>query len=203
MVLTAIEFLGLAFFLGMIAGAVLEQLADLFGQPVALLPGKKGLMKITILPHHQHTSHAKETTMNTQEIYAIAPDKYGWRKLQSGIFVKLGDGVKLGDDVTLGDGVKLGYGVKLGGTPLAIQGTRHLATNGEEGKIQIGCMVYTLSRPEIEVAEIRTDSGLLLATVCQGDHEHQLHLLSAYLDGSVTVLPGYVKVFVFNFERRP
>ena len=58
--------------------------------------------------------------MTAQEIYAITPDERGWRKLPSGVFVKLGDGVKLGNGVTLGnyvtlgDGVKLGNGVKLG-----------------------------------------------------------------------------------------
>ena len=95
--------------------------------------------------------------MTAQEIYNIVPDKNGWRKLPSGVFVKLGDDVKLGcyvklgDDVTLGDYVKLGHcvklgdGVTLGNTPLAIQGTRHLATNGEPGKIQIGCVVYTFA----------------------------------------------------------
>ena len=101
--------------------------------------------------------------MTVQEIYAITPNQSGWRKLPSGVVVKLGNdvelgndvtlgygvelgnGVKLGNGVTLGDGVTLGNGVKLGNTPLAIQGTRHLATNGEPGKIQIGCVVYTFA----------------------------------------------------------
>ena len=137
--------------------------------------------------------------MTVQEMYDIVPDKGGWRRLPSGVFVKLGynvrrgdnvklgnrvtlgDYVRLGDNVTLGDGVRLGEGVtlgnyvrlgnymrlgegvtlgnyvtlgnrvtlgdgvELGDTPLAIQGTRHLATNGEPGKIQIGCEVYTFA----------------------------------------------------------
>ena len=107
--------------------------------------------------------------MTVQEMYDIVPDKGGWRRLPSGVFVKLGynvrrgDNVKLGNRVTLGDYVRLGDnvtlgnyvtlgnrvtlgdGVELGDTPLAIQGTRHLATNGEPGKIQIGCKVYTFA----------------------------------------------------------
>ena len=95
--------------------------------------------------------------MTVQEMYDIVPDKGGWRRLPSGVFVRLGDYVRLGDNVTLGDGVELGDNVTLGNyvtlgdgvelddTPLAIQGTRHLATNGEPGKIQIGCEVYTFA----------------------------------------------------------
>ena len=71
--------------------------------------------------------------MTVQEMYDIVPDKGGWRRLPSGVFVKLGYNVTLGNRV------------KLGNTPLAIQGTRHLATNGEPGKIQIGCKVYTFA----------------------------------------------------------
>ena len=52
--------------------------------------------------------------MTTEEIYAIALNKGGWRVLPSGDGVKLGYGVKLGDGVTLGDGVKLGNWVTLG-----------------------------------------------------------------------------------------
>lgn len=43
--------------------------------------------------------------MTAQEIYNIVPDKNGWRKLPSGVFVKLGNGVELGDRVTLGNDV--------------------------------------------------------------------------------------------------
>ena len=40
--------------------------------------------------------------MTTQEIYAITPNQSGWRKLPSGVVVKLGYGVKLGNGVKLG-----------------------------------------------------------------------------------------------------
>ena len=43
--------------------------------------------------------------MTTEEIYAIAPNKDGWRVLPSGNGVTLGDGVKLGNEVKLGNGV--------------------------------------------------------------------------------------------------
>jgi len=49
--------------------------------------------------------------MEVKDIYSIKPDQYGWRRLPSGDWVKLGDRVKLGDGVTLGDWVKLGDGV--------------------------------------------------------------------------------------------
>ena len=52
--------------------------------------------------------------MKVEEIYAITPDKNGWRVLPNGDRVKLGDWVKLGNDVTLSDGVTLGNEVKLG-----------------------------------------------------------------------------------------
>ena len=56
-------------------------------------------------------------------------------------------------------------------------------------------------RPEIEMVEIRTDDGRLLATMTPGEHEHQMRLISSHLDGSVRVIGGYPRVYVFNFER--
>ena len=53
-------------------------------------------------------------TYTAKEIYAIAPDAYGWRKLPSGNNVKLGDDVTLGNNVKLGNNVTLGCGVTLG-----------------------------------------------------------------------------------------
>ena len=44
-------------------------------------------------------------SITAQEIYATTPDNKGWRKLPSGIYVKLGDYVKLDDYVKLGDDV--------------------------------------------------------------------------------------------------
>ena len=48
--------------------------------------------------------------MTTEEIYAIKPDAFGWRRLPSGNYVILGDGVRLGNYVRLGNGVSLGDG---------------------------------------------------------------------------------------------
>jgi UDP-3-O-[3-hydroxymyristoyl] glucosamine N-acyltransferase len=58
--------------------------------------------------------------MTTQEIYAIQPDDFGWRKLPTGNFVHLGNdvhlgtGVILGNWVILGDSTCLGIGARLG-----------------------------------------------------------------------------------------
>jgi len=66
------------------------------------------------------------------DLYAITPDKDGWRVLPNGNWVKLGnevkigngvkigdsveldDRVELGNEVKIGNGVKMGYRVKLG-----------------------------------------------------------------------------------------
>jgi hypothetical protein len=69
-----------------------------------------------------------------------------------GTCVKLGDGVKLGnyvtlgDDVTLGNGVTLGNDVTLGNSPMAVQGSRHLAVHVGDHLIQIGCMTLTFAQ---------------------------------------------------------
>ena len=52
--------------------------------------------------------------MTTQEIYAILPDEYGWRKLPNGNDVHLENNVKLGKNVTLGNDVRLRNNVTLG-----------------------------------------------------------------------------------------
>ncbi len=66
--------------------------------------------------------------------------------MKLGVSVKLGYGVTLGNGVKLGDGVELGNGVKLGATPLAVQGTSHLAVNVGPGVIQIGCFTLTFDQ---------------------------------------------------------
>ena len=85
--------------------------------------------------------------MTVEEIYAIPPDGGGWRLLPSG------------------DGVKLGYGVTLDSSPLAVQGSRHLATNGESGKIQIGCHVKTFRQWQLHYAEIGKVEGYTEAEI--------------------------------------
>ena len=60
-----------------------------------------------------------------------------------GDWVKLGDGVKLGDWVTLGNRVTLGDRVTLSQSPIAVQGSRHLATHVGPSLIQVGCMAHT------------------------------------------------------------
>ena len=49
--------------------------------------------------------------MKVEDIYAISPNKDGWRALKNGTRVKLGNEVKLGDRVELGNWVELGDGV--------------------------------------------------------------------------------------------
>jgi hypothetical protein len=53
--------------------------------------------------------------------------------------------VTLGNDVTLGNGVTLGDGVKFQTSPLAVQGSKHLAVNTGPGVIQIGCITRTFN----------------------------------------------------------
>jgi hypothetical protein len=84
--------------------------------------------------------------MTTEELYAIPVNGDGWRILPNGNGVTLGDGVTLGNYVTLGNDVKLGYGVKLGFTPLAVQGSRHLAGIYEPGFLQIGCHKHPIAQ---------------------------------------------------------
>lgn len=87
--------------------------------------------------------------MTVQEIYAIPPDRDGWRVLPSG------------------NGVRLGNGVTLHSTPLAVQGTKHLATNGEPGTIQIGCLVKTFSQWKRHYKEIGQVEGYSVEQIAE------------------------------------
>ena len=59
------------------------------------------------------------------------------------------------------------------------------------------------TRPGAQVAEIRNRAGQLLATIVQGDNDHQLHLLSARLEGTKFVgsKGDPTIVFVFDFKE--
>ena len=91
--------------------------------------------------------------MTTEQIYSIPVDGKGWRVLPSGNYVKLGNGVTLGNDVTLGNGVKLAA------SPLAVQGTKHLAVNTGAGLIQIGCHTRTFAQWIADYEQVGTDEG--------------------------------------------
>ena len=103
--------------------------------------------------------------MTTEQIYSIPVDGKGWRVLPSGNYVKLGDEVKLGNYVTLGsyvtlgDYVTLGNGVTLAASPLAVQGTKHLAVNTGAGLIQIGCHTRTFAQWIADYEQVGTDEG--------------------------------------------
>ena len=70
--------------------------------------------------------------MTTEEIYAIAPNKDGWRVLPSGDWVKLGDGVKLGN------------GVKLGKTPIQVQCSPYIVYPHSPTQIGVGCVIHDI-----------------------------------------------------------
>ena len=91
--------------------------------------------------------------MTIEEIYAIPLNGAGWRVLPNGNWVKLGNGVKLGNEVKLGDEVTLTK------TPLAVQGSRHLATHAQPGILQIGCLVLPLAEWQARYAEIGKENG--------------------------------------------
>ena len=76
--------------------------------------------------------------MTTEEIYAIAPNKDGWRVLPSGDWVTLGNGV------TLGDEVKLGNGVKLGKTPIQVQCSPYIVYPHSPTQIGVGCVIHDI-----------------------------------------------------------
>jgi hypothetical protein len=73
--------------------------------------------------------------------------------------VTLGNEVKLGDRVRLGNGVTLGDGVTLAVTPLAVQGSRHLACNTGPGLIQIGCHTRTFSKWIADYEQVGKNEG--------------------------------------------
>lgn len=53
--------------------------------------------------------------MTAAEIYAIKPDKNGWRLLPNGNKVKIGDSVRLGNYVSIGKSAEIGNYVSIGG----------------------------------------------------------------------------------------
>ena len=88
-----------------------------------------------------------ERAMTTEQIYSIPVDGKGWRVLPSGSYV------------TLGNGVTLGNYVKLAASPLAVQGTKHLAVNTGAGLIQIGCHTRTFAQWIADYEQVGTDEG--------------------------------------------
>ena len=71
----------------------------------------------------------------------------------------LGKNVMLGDNVKIGDGVRIADNTTLLSTPLAVQGTRHLATNVGPGVIQIGCQTHSFEHWTEYVLQIADDNN--------------------------------------------
>ena len=94
--------------------------------------------------------------MTLEEIYAIPMNGNGWRVLPNGNWLHIGTNVKSEIDLAeIGSYAKIGSGAEIGSyaklaeksvhekSPLAVQGSRHLAGNYQTGMIQVGCQLHT------------------------------------------------------------
>ena len=124
--------------------------------------------------------------MNLEQIYAIPVDGDGWRLLPNGKRVKLGaritwngeaidasvgngasvgDGARVGDGASVGDYASVGNGASVGNdarfdkSPLAVQGTRHLACQSAPGVITIGCCTFSFEHWTTHVLGIAREHG--------------------------------------------
>ena len=60
-----------------------------------------------------------------------------------GYFAEIGDGAQIGSYAEIGYSAKIGERQVVPCSPLAVQGSRHLAGNYQPGTIQIGCLIHT------------------------------------------------------------
>ena len=118
--------------------------------------------------------------MTIAEIYAIPTDGDGWRLLPNGKKVRFGAGINwssanidarvgnyatVGDDATVGNGATVGDDARVGNgavfakSPLAIQGTRHLACQSAPGVISIGCQTHAFEHWTEHVLGIARQNG--------------------------------------------
>lgn len=124
--------------------------------------------------------------MNASEIYAIDPERYGWRVLPNGNYVKLGDRVKLGNNVTLGEDVTLGDNVKLGDhvaclvTPPQILGRRFVCYPISPGVIGIGCTGKSLAEWEVDGATLANKHNIPCDEVAE--YEQYVRIIAEWMD---------------------
>jgi hypothetical protein len=76
-----------------------------------------------------------------------------------GAYAQIGAYARIGVDAQIGDGAQIGAKVVFLKSPLAVQGTRHLATNSAPDEIQIGCRVYSFDHWTEHVLGIARENG--------------------------------------------
>lgn len=101
--------------------------------------------------------HTLRPAMTHEEIYAIAPDEPGWRRMPNGNRVRLGPNCEIHATVQLGDRVEIGPGCRLaarcslaevqpGSYPLQILGPEYTVYPSGPGLLGIGCHVHTWAK---------------------------------------------------------